>query len=123
MKKFESISKQLVKGTQSLIYQESANAVQTISGSFNGSVTHKETLYKVRISIKSDAYKNQCHATIEVWHAESLSWNSLSDIHFDKMSTSEGLLFGFGNKTADELFRSFQTDRNKLVKDALRVLF
>lgn len=74
---------------------------------------------KLRIIIRSDAYKNQCFAKIEFLGVRSERWNELADIHYSKMDTPSELAY---SKSRDDLTSLFAADRAALLKQAADLL-
>jgi hypothetical protein len=101
----KTIEQSINKGQQSLDYKELLN--------FNG--------VKLKISIKSDSYKQQCFAKIEVWN--DFKWNLIDSIHYNEMNTDSKLVYNFSsespNKSDNHLFKA---DRNKLLDIAKSIL-
>lgn len=70
-----------------------------------------------QLSIRSGAYRFQCHAVAKVFSATGLCWNEITRIHFSQMQTKEGLAYlNVGEK-------DFQADRDRLVEQLLDVLY
>jgi len=49
--------------------------------------------FKVRLTVRSDAYRGQCYARAEVWNPSALSWNVVHNLHPEEMTTREGLWY------------------------------
>jgi hypothetical protein len=86
--------------------------------------------YKLKISIKSDAYKRQSYARIYVF--KDLEWSRLANIHSQQMDTPEGLCYyteanefgrGINVEKAERLFdRKMSADRTELLHQARMIL-
>jgi hypothetical protein len=96
-----TISKEVHKGSQSVTLTE------VISVLVNGKK------HKLRITIKSDAYRQQCYARVKRWTGST--WNEVH--HILDMKTPEGLKHQRDVGEAD-----FKDDRNELLRVAERVL-
>lgn len=70
---------------------------------------------KLRIDIKSDAYRAQCHATVDRWDGNQ--WQLVWSVKPEAMATREGLYVA-RNVTAAE----FSADRANLLKHAAVIL-
>lgn len=97
-----TISKEVYKGSQSL------NLTEVVSVLIDGKK------HKLRITIKSDSYRQQCFARIKRWTGST--WNEVHRIL--DMNTPEGLAYRRPTPTAD----AFKEDRNELLRVAERVL-
>lgn len=102
----ESIESSVNKGQQSLDFKE----------------VLKLDKFKIRISIKSDSYKHQCFARIDVWN--ELKWNNIHSLHYNEMNTKDKLIYSFEEShDSSKAFKLFKEDREKLLKIAKEVLF
>lgn len=54
-------------------------------------LTHGD--HKVRVTIRSNAYKAQCFATAEVWSPVELKWNKVVHLSGNQLQTEEGLCY------------------------------
>lgn len=99
MKVKTPIPRTLTKGGQSVTYRELCT---TAGGD------------KLRIDIKSDAYRSQSHARIERW--DGAQWQTVWSIAPDAMATREGL---YVRQFADA---DFVTDRCALLNHAAVIL-
>lgn len=99
MKVKTPIPRTLTKGGQSVMYRELCT---TAGGD------------KLRIDIKSDAYRAQSHARIERWDGEQ--WQLVWSIAPDAMATREGLYV----RTFSDA--DFTADRATLIKHAAVIL-
>lgn len=97
-----TISKEVYKGSQSL------NLTEVVS------VLIGKQKHKLKISIKSDSYRQQCYARIKRWTGSA--WNEVHRIL--DMKTKEGLAYRRPTPQAD----AFKEDRNELLRVAERVL-
>lgn len=75
---------------------------------------------KVRITIKSDAYKFQSFARSEVWNPTELKWNQVHNIPHGQMATREGLCYL--PNASGENWTHFQRDFDTLLKVTKEVL-
>lgn len=97
-----TISKEVHKGHQSLTLTEVV------------SVLIDKDKHKLRVTIKSDSYKQQCYARIKRWTGSA--WNEVH--HILEMKTPEGLCYRRPQPGPD----AFKEDRNELLRVAERVL-
>ena len=97
-------------------------------GSGQQSVKYTELLTdgvrKLRLSIKSDVYKFQSSALVEVWSPLDSKWNEVHSIHYDRMTTKEGLILRnrYQSPSGPVSKKDFATDRNTLIKMAKTIL-
>jgi hypothetical protein len=75
MSKSKTLNLWITQGSQSVIFTE----LLTYKG------------HSLRISIKSDAYANQCSAQISIFSPATLQWNPLWTIPHGGMETKTGL--------------------------------
>lgn len=75
---------------------------------------------RVRVSIRSDAYKEQCYARAEVWDISRKAWNQIHYVHPSKMATPEKLVY-HPNKTGENP-KHFEKDVKALKRAVLFVL-
>lgn len=73
---------------------------------------------KLRIKIRSNAYKSQSTAVLEIWDPAGRQWNEVVRLHAPEMQTKEGLCYGPGVRTTAD----FISDRNVLLNRAMLVL-
>jgi hydrogenase maturation factor len=71
--------------------------------------------YKIRVSIKSDAYSFQNYARVFVF--KDLAWSQIDNIHYSQMKTKSELAY-VSNVTEND----FKMDRDALIKTAKKVL-
>jgi hypothetical protein len=80
------------------------SSTQTVGGQ---DVTLLELLqfgkHKLRLTIRSNAYKFQSHARVEVLDQQPVKWNMLVYRPHEDMKTPEGLCYHSGNKTRNFL--------------------
>lgn len=76
--------------------------------------------HRLRISIKSDSYRQQSYARMEVWSSAALTWNGVASIHHGSMRTRIGLSSLPGGSGLKAL--EFQADRDELIRLAGLVL-
>ena len=74
--------------------------------------------FKLRISIRSDFYVEQCHAKIEIFDVGSFCWNHLADIHSSLMRTHEELKHTPNYRNIS----LFARDRASLLNQAVSIL-
>lgn len=99
---------------------------RAISKSYQG-VYYEESLTlgkrKLRIRIRSDHYKIQSHASIELFGPD-LKWDELHSIPYGRMATKEGLVNNLAFARSDGPFdaqqhgRHFEDDRAELISHA-----
>ena len=97
-----TISAELYKGSQSLTLTEVVSLL----------INSKK--HKLRVTIKSDSYRQQCYARVDRWTGST--WNKVH--HVLDMKTKEGLSHKRPTPGAD----SFEADRRELLRVAERVL-
>lgn len=80
--------------------------------------------HTLRIDIRSDSYREQCHARIDRW--DGTRWQRVHDILPGSMQTANGLVYkplfrdaAVGSLTGVE---SFQADADELLRVALDVI-
>lgn len=73
---------------------------------------------KVRLDVRSNAYKSQSHARAFVWDQQALRWNALCEIPPALMNTPEGLCYRPGAPSA----APFERDLTLLLRRA-RAIF
>ena len=79
----------------------------------------KQTLrHKLRITIKSDSYLQQCYARISIFSPEENKWNRLATIEPGKMQTANGLCYKQNAPGEQE----FQNDIDELLRLADLIL-
>lgn len=83
----ELLDTKISQGSQDYTLTNLYKAVIRKSG--NGITS--EWIHKLRVSVKSDSYNQQCHATCDVFSPEENKWNRLCHVPFGKMGTSSGL--------------------------------
>ena len=92
---------------------------EQITGGGRQTVYWNETVvcggYKLRITIKSDRYAFQSHATIAVFNKDTLAWNEIHTITGDNMDTHAAY------KT-DLPVSTFAADRAELLRVAAEIL-
>lgn len=76
------------------------------------------TSHKVRTSVRSNFYDFQCHAKVDVFHPESLSWNRIADIPYAQMRTPRALYV----RNDAELSEHFKHDIEELLRQAQVIL-
>ncbi len=102
--KAELIRKSINTGTQSLSYEE----------------LYRENGHTLKIDIKSDSYRFQCHAYIWEWSDATdnrgPAWTIVDTIHFSNMKTPKGL-----QHQSNPSFRLFELDTT-ILKDTARLI-
>ena len=98
MKSLKIISKEIARGSQNLNFTE----VLEFSG------------HKLKISIRSDSYKSQSHASISILEP-GIKWNILHSIHYDCMQTPEKLYYK-PEKNVLAMEHHFMSDREELLR-------
>ncbi len=89
--------------------------------------------HKLRLRLRSDSYKFQCHAYAEVLQkADGIKWERLVSIDHSNMATPEGLCYNIemqrirGEATSlqiqDAVGRHFMLDRAELLRKAALLL-
>lgn len=73
---------------------------------------------KLRIKIRSNSYKDQCSAELEIWSAAGRQWNEVVRLHAAEMQTEKGLCYG----PQMVLPADFAKDRAVLLNRAMLVL-
>jgi hypothetical protein len=73
---------------------------------------------KLRITIKSDSYEQQCFARISIYSPEERKWNRLASIEPSVMKTEKGLCYKHEAPTE----YNFQNDINELMRLADLIL-
>lgn len=74
--------------------------------------------HKMRLKIRSNAYRFQCSAKIE--RHDGAQWHELARIEPMAMETPHGLVYG--KRTRGELMRAFDADRETLLDQATLTL-
>jgi len=97
-----TISKEVYKGSQSLNFTE---VVSVLIGSKK---------HKLRVTIKSDSYRQQCYARIKRWSGSA--WQEIHRVL--DMKTKEGLSYRRPQPGPE----AFKEDRDELLRVAERVL-
>lgn len=101
----------IVKHSQAIIFQEM--------------LTHDRK--HLRATIKSDAYRDQCSATVEVLSPDN-TWHVLTYMHPQLMQTKEKLIyrpeFHSSPPVMDKVkfYHYFEDDREELIAEAMRLL-
>ena len=85
-----------------------------------GRIEKNGTEVKVKIDIRSNAYKFQCHAEAYVWSHVDHTWNLAYSINPAAMATKEGLSYMPRSKAPT--VRDFQDDRDTLVRQVNFIL-
>lgn len=109
---FTTLSLEVVKSKQAIEYREV--------------LTLKE--FKLRLEMKSDAYKEQCYARISLWNGKE--WSLVDSIHYSLLSFKEGLIYVQHNQpstvstemTHKQNVGYFIKDRNILLHRAYNIL-
>ena len=70
--------------------------------------------HRLRLNIRSDAYKSQCHAKFEVFNKAGMTWSVIVYRPAADMKTQEGLAYMPPSKKATEA--DFKADRDWLLK-------
>lgn len=73
-------SQEFLKGRQSAICE---THLEITAGPLKGA--------KIRTTVKSDSYKFQSYAVLDIWKNDELKWSRVCNIHYSAMSTKEGL--------------------------------
>jgi hypothetical protein len=101
---FTSLSTQIDKSDQNVNFVE--------IGSTLGS-----SALRYRITIRSNAYKFQSYARIEIWSTARLRWNEVAGIGSSNMKTKAGLYIA-----REITLREFAEDRAELLDRFMQVL-
>lgn len=75
--------------------------------------------FKVRTCVRSNSYGFQCHAKAQVFNQDTLSWNTIAEIPYSKMSTPKSLAY----KQDGEERHHFEKDIKELLHQAQIILF
>jgi hypothetical protein len=76
--------------------------------------------HKLRIRIRSNSYRFQCFARIELW--SGVKWEPLGDVHYSRMGTPDSLAY-YPEATKRAIpFSMFERDRMALIAQARVVL-
>lgn len=75
-------------------------------------------VHKLRLAIRSNAYKFQCSAKVERWDGNR--WQQVARIDPMAMETPEGLCYG--RRSRGELLQAFEADRETLLDQAQLIL-
>lgn len=75
---------------------------------------------KLRFSLKSDAYRAQSHATVQIYNPGTRSWNHLTSIDPHLMTTTEGLAYLPRDRPATQ--HHFQADLAELERQVKLIL-
>lgn len=105
--KLDIISKDVARGDQDVIYTEVAKTKDDLP----------RVPSKLKICIRSDSYRNQCHADIWLW--SGFEWKLIHNIHYSKMQTPDKLYYDRQDGTNE---RNFRADRDELLKVAEQIL-
>ena len=81
---FSVVDQQMSRGGQDVTFK--LLATFRLVGDDNKDITRK-----FRFEIKSDSYRQQCYARVEVWSKTSLCWNEVYRLRGEEMATPEGL--------------------------------
>jgi hypothetical protein len=87
---------------------------------YSETLKHDKTGIKVRLSIRSNPYRFQCHARAEVWSPVTLSWNEAVSLDSGAMKTEVGLYIVAPGRVVDG--RDFLVDRNELLNQLKAIL-
>lgn len=79
---------------------------------------HRSAVQKIRIQLRSDSYRDQCHAWLERW--DGAQWQEVVSLDAYAMETPEGLIYKRLGDSA--LLASFGADRDTLLAMAREVL-
>lgn len=86
--------------------------------------------HKLRIEIKSDAYKEQSHALVSVLEKDVVRWHAIHTIMPGNMKTPSGLIYGSeaqrtrvkGQQVPESIMKQFNADRTELISIAILLL-
>lgn len=79
--------------------------------------------YKVFVRVRSNAYKLQCSAWVQVWHPVELKWNMVYSMPVAEMQTPEGMyVWSPGCVHGMYAPQHFQADIDKLLEAAKAIL-
>lgn len=113
LKKFKSLSLDVVKGRQSIEYREVLELE-----------TDSIQKQKLKIEMKSDSIDYQSYARISVWNGKE--WSILDSIHYTLVNFKSGLCHSLSNETASQVHQKnvgyFKQDQEKLLKRAYDIL-
>ena len=112
----EVIKREIAKSSQNVNYQEILRV-----GVKDGDLWQSHS--KIRISIRSNAYRFQCHARISLWTGEE--WKRIDHIDPGAMETQDGMYASWRDmKPYDEDAKAglFKKDRDALLRVALEVI-
>ncbi len=116
---FETLDSKLAKGSQDLtltrLYKVTIRELNNHSRALTVLAVHK-----LRVRIKSDSYKFQSYARIEIYNEQERKWNVLASIDHGNMETQEGLHYMPPHDPATE--RDFEDDEEELLRLAGLVL-
>lgn len=105
----------MTKASFKLIEQQLGDTNQSISLVRFGKIGE----HSVRISVKSDSYRQQCYAHLDVLDKQKMEWNTISSIKPTEMSTPEGLKSYPGaygvNRDLTKFVRYFEADVKRLI--------
>jgi hypothetical protein len=101
-------SREVSKGQQDVNYVEL------------GEIEQNGKSVKVKIDIRSNAYKFLCHACVYLWSPVDLKWNLAYAIDPMTMATAEGLCYQPFHKSPT--VRDFNLDRETLVRQVNFIL-
>lgn len=101
-KSFESLDMNISAGSQDVMYRELLQVG-----------THR-----LRISIRSDSYRDQCYARVEIWSPAESKWNFVECVHHGSMVTEKGLRY----LQRPAIVKDFSADRDELIRLASLVL-
>ncbi len=112
----ETIKREIAKSAQDVNYQEILRV----------GVKHDDLWQnhsKIRISIRSNAYRDQCHARVSLWTGEE--WKRIDHIDPGAMTTRDGMYVSWDDLSAyddDAKAGFFKIDRAELLRVALEVI-
>lgn len=113
---FNVVNQQVSKGGQDVTFKLLATLRLMTTGD-------KQIVHKFRFEIKSDSYRQQCHAKVEVWSSADLRWNEVASLRGEEMATSNGLHHRpAGGLAGWDCLASFDKDLELLMKMAETVV-
>ncbi len=111
LKKFKSLSLDVVKGKQSIEYREVLEFEHT-------------TKQKLKIEMKNDSYDFQSYARIYLWNGQE--WTLLDSIHYTLVNFRPATGYSLSNETPQQVHQKnvgyFKQDQQTLLKRAYDIL-
>lgn len=113
LKKFTSLSLDVVKGKQSIEYREVLE--------FENTPNQKQ---KLKIEMKNDSYDFQSYARIYFWNSNE--WTLLDSIHYTLVNFKSATYHGSASETPQQIHQKnvgyFKQDQQTLLKRAYDIL-